>query len=70
MKKQVAYFILGIIIILVSTPLAYKSVSLLYKNQNLAEEYIPILNGFIYSFILVGILIFAIGLTVFIKDKK
>ena len=68
MKKQVGYFILGIVIILISTPFAYKIVNMLY--QNLAEEYTTILNGFIYSFMLIGLLIFILGLTTYIKDKK
>jgi hypothetical protein len=70
MNKQITYFILGIIIILISTPLAYKLVNMLYYNRGLSGEYVPILNGFIHSLMLVGILIFGIGLATFIKDKR
>jgi hypothetical protein len=70
MNKQVTYFILGIIIILISTPLAYKLVNMLYYNRGLSGEYAPILNGFIHSLMLVGILIFGIGLAIFRKDKR
>ena len=62
MKNYIWYFILGIIIIYFSSPLAYLSVDLLYSNRNLTEEYIPILNGFIHSFMLIGALIFSVGL--------
>ncbi|CAH0290600.1 glycosyl transferase [Peribacillus simplex] len=70
MKKQVTYFTLGIIIILISTPLAYRLVDIVYRNQNLTGEYVPILNGFIHSLMLVGTLIFIIGVVSFIRDKK
>lgn len=70
MKKQVTYFTLGIIIILISTPLAYQLVDILYRNQNLTGEYVPILNGFIYLFMLVGTLIFIIGIASLVRDKK
>lgn len=70
MNKQVTYFILGIIIILISTPLAYWFVDILYRNKNLTVEYVPILNGFIHSLMLVGTLVFIIGVVSFIKDKK
>lgn len=70
MKTQAMYFIIGIIIILISTPLAYELVGILYRNQNLTGEYVPILNGFIHSIMLVGLLIFSIGIFSFIKYKK
>ncbi|WP_042346426.1 hypothetical protein [Bacillus massiliigorillae] len=70
MKTQAPYFIIGIIIILTSTPLAYKSVDILYRNQNLSGEYIPILNGIIHSFMLIGLLIFSLGIFNLIKCKK
>ncbi|WP_232700262.1 glycosyl transferase [Brevibacillus daliensis] len=70
MKTQAPYFIIGIMIIVISTPLAYKSVDILYRNQNLTGEYIPILNGFIHSFMLIGLLIFSIGIFSLIKCKK
>ncbi|TRZ39826.1 glycosyl transferase [Niallia circulans] len=60
MKKQ---FVIGIILILLSTPLGYMSLNLLYANQNLgAGELKPILNGFIYSYMISGILIFSLGI--------
>ncbi len=57
-------------IILISTPLAYELVGIIYSNQNLTGEYIPILNGFIHSLMLVGTLIVIAGISLFIKDKK
>ncbi|ASV70222.1 MULTISPECIES: glycosyl transferase [Cytobacillus] len=70
MKKWVSILILGIMIILISTPLAYELVGIIYSNQNLTGEYIPILNGFIHSLMLVGTLIVIAGISLFIKDKK
>ena len=69
-KQTVTYVSLGIIIILFSTPLGYSLVNTVYRNKNLTGEYIQILNGFIYSFMLIGILVFSIGIATFIKDKK
>ena len=62
MKKQIIYFLLAFIIILISTPLGYKTVNIVYYNRNLSGEYITILNGFIHSFMLIGVLIFIRGL--------
>jgi hypothetical protein len=70
MNKQIFFYILGIIIVLISTPLARKLVGVVYRYRNLADEYIPILSGFIHSLIVVGILIFSIGLAISIKNKN
>jgi hypothetical protein len=69
-KKQVLCISLGIIVILFSTPLAYKSVNVLYSNKNLVGEYVPILDGFIHSFMLIGTLIFSLGLLSILRDKN
>lgn len=69
-KQTVTYVSLGIIIILFSTPLGYSLVNTVYRNKNLTGEYMPILNGFIHSLMLIGILVFSIGIATFIKDKK
>ncbi|MBC5996557.1 glycosyl transferase [Romboutsia ilealis] len=70
MKKQIKYFLSGIIILLISSPIGYFLVNTIYANQNLSGEYITLLNGFIYSFMLVGILVFCMGLVnVFIEKK-
>ncbi|MFB4166902.1 glycosyl transferase [Virgibacillus sp. JSM 102003] len=71
MNKQAAiYFTLGGIILLFSTPLGYNLVNIVYRNKNLTGEYVPILNGFIHSLMLIGILVFSIGIVTFVKDKK
>ncbi|MCM3742993.1 glycosyl transferase [Sporosarcina luteola] len=70
MKKWGSFLVLGIITILMSTPLAYKLVGVVYRNRNLTGEYIPILNGFIHSLMLVGLMIFIAGIALFIKDNK
>lgn len=61
-RKQIMLFILGIIVILISTPLGYMSVQLVYYNKNLTSEFVPILNGFIHSFMLIGTLLCSVGL--------
>ena len=62
MKNQIKYFLLGIITILFSSPLRYLFTTIFYSNKNLATEFNIVLNGFIHSFILIGVLIFSIGL--------
>ncbi|KQL33650.1 hypothetical protein [Psychrobacillus sp. FJAT-21963] len=68
MKKQVWYFILGLIVIILSTPLGYFSINVVYSNENLTGEYVSILNGFIHSFMLIGTLIFSVGLLNILRD--
>ena len=70
MKKQVSFFILGIFLILTSVPLGYKSVEVVYRNQNLTGEYIPILNGFIHSFMLIGLLVFSLGIFGLLRKRN
>lgn len=70
MKTWGSFLILGIIIILISTPLGYEIVGIVYRNQNLTGEYAPILNGFIHSLMLIGSLTFLTGIAFLIKDKK
>lgn len=70
MKKQITYFLLSFIIILLSTPLGYKAVDIVYSNKNLSGEYLTILNGFIHSFVLIGILVFIMGLVNVITNRK
>ncbi|MGG3887567.1 glycosyl transferase [Metabacillus fastidiosus] len=69
MKKQAVYLIVGLIIILVSTPLAFKLVNIFYQDIGAMDEYLTVLNGFIYSLMLIGFLIFTIGIVSFIKNK-
>ena len=70
MKNYIWYFILGSFLILISTPLSYSAVGFIYADKNLTGEYVPILNGFIHSFMLIGTLIFSIGLIKLIKITK
>jgi hypothetical protein len=70
MKKQIIYFILALIIILLSTPLGYATISIVYNNRNLTGEFVPLLNGFIHSFMLIGILIFIMGLVNLLKNRN
>ena len=62
--KRYLKFTIGLIVILSSTPLGYASVNALGRMKgNLSGEYIPLLYGFISSYLIVGILIFIWGLT-------
>lgn len=71
MKKQaILYFVFGMMIILVSSPLGYYLLNFIFKNRNLAGEYVFLLNGFIHSLMLIGTLIFSVGIVTMIKDKK
>ena len=70
LKHYIWYFSLVAIVVYLSTPLAYISVNILYTNKNLTEEYIPILNGFIHSFMLIGALIFSVGLFNIFRDSN
>lgn len=70
MKNQIKYFLLGIIIILFSSPLGYAMLDIIYANKNLAGEFNSLLNGFIHSFMLIGVLIFTIGLANMFIEKK
>ena len=69
MKNQTKYFLIGIITLLLSTPLGYFVVNKIYASKNLASEYNVILNGLIHSFMLVGILVFIIGLVSMFVEK-
>lgn len=70
MKNQIKYFLSGIIIILFSSPLGYTMLSIIYANKNLVGEFNGLLNGFIHSFMLIGVLIFTIGLANMFIEKK
>lgn len=70
MKNQLKYFLSGIIIILFSSPIGYFMINTIYSNKNLSNEYTTLLNGFIYSVITIGILVFSIGLINIFIEKK
>ena len=70
MKNKVKYYIMGIIIILLSSPLGYISVNIIFANKNLAGEFEVLLNGFIHSYMLIGLLIFSICVIKLFIEKK
>lgn len=70
MKNQIKYFLSGIIIILFSSPSGYGLLNIIYMNTNLPGEFNVLLNGFINSFIVIGTLIFSIGLVDMFLEKK
>ena len=69
MKGQIKYFLSGIVIIILSTPLATFSIKILYFDKNLVDEFVPMLNGFIHSYMLIGALIFSIGAVNLLKKN-
>lgn len=70
MKNQLKYFLSGIIIILFSSPIGYFMINTIYSNKNLSGEYTTLLNGFIHSIMLIGILVFSLGLINILIEKK
>lgn len=70
MKKNLKFFLLGCVIILLSTPLARISLNIIYVNQKLSYEYNTILKGFINSYMLFGFLLFSIGVIKYLKNKE
>ncbi|WP_404450364.1 glycosyl transferase [Sutcliffiella horikoshii] len=69
-KQAMVFFILGIVILVVSSPLGYSLVNIVYRNQNLTGEFVPLLNGFIHSLMLIGVLVFSIGVVTLLKEKN
>lgn len=69
MKGQIKYFLSGIVIIILSNPLANLSIKILYFDKNLVDEFVPMLNGFIHSYMLIGALIFSIGAVNLLKKN-
>ena len=70
MKNQIKYYVAGIIILILSTPLAYTTINTLYANKNLTGEYLTLLNGFEHSYMFIGVLVFSIGLINLIVEHK
>lgn len=70
MFRQWIYPVVASIIIMLSTPLGRIVVNKVYYNENLSGAYITILNGFIHSFMLIGILIFIMGLVDAVINNK
>ena len=70
MKNQVKYYLVGIIIILLSSPLGYATLNIIFENKNLSGAFNAVLNGFIHSYMLIGVLIFGFGLINTLIQKK
>lgn len=62
MKNQIKYYLVGITILILSSPLGYTTLNIIYANRNLTGEFEALLNGFIHSYMLIGVLVFSIGL--------
>ena len=62
MKNQIKYYLIGITILILSSPLGYTTLNIIYANRNLTGEFEALLNGFIHSYMLIGVLVFSIGL--------
>lgn len=70
MKDQIKYYLVGIIILILSSPLGYITLNIIYTNKNLTGEFESLLNGFIHSYMLIGVLVFSIGLINLFKETK
>ena len=70
MKNQIKYYLIGITILILSSPLGYTTLNIIYANRNLTGEFEALLNGFIHSYMLIGVLVFSIGLiNLFVEHK-
>ena len=47
MKNQIKYYLIGITILILSSPLGYTTLNIIYANRNLTGEFEALLNGFI-----------------------
>ena len=70
MVKRIFLFVLGIIIIQFSASLGYLTLNFVYMNKNLTSEFPLLLNRYMYSYMLIGFLIFAIGILDWILEKR
>lgn len=72
MRNQIKYFVAGIIILLFSSPLAFFMMNtIIFSKINLSGEYGILLNGFIHSIMIIGVLIFTVGLVnIFTENNK
>ena len=55
MKNQIKYYLIGITILILSSPLGYTTLNIIYANRNLTGEFEALLNGFIHSYMLIGV---------------
>lgn len=69
MKNQIKIFLSASLLILLSTPLGRVSVNIFYASKNLTGEYDIILKSFIHSYMLLGVLIFSVGLIELLKKQ-
>lgn len=69
MNKQIKIFLSASLLILLSTPLGRVSVNIFYASKNLTGEYDIILKSFIHSYMLLGVLIFSVGLIELLKKQ-
>ena len=56
MKNQIKYYLIGITILILSSPLGYTTLNIIYANRNLTGEFEALLNGFIHSYMLIGVI--------------
>lgn len=69
MKNQLKYFLFGFILILFSTPLGRLTLNIIYYNKNLGD-YEILLNGFMNSYVLIGIMLYVLGLVKMLICEK
>lgn len=70
-KDQFKYFLLGFVLIFFSSPLGLTTLNIIYINRNLTSEFTVLLNGFINSYVVIGIMLCLLGLVkMLIKNKS
>lgn len=70
MKKQLIYFISGIILVLFSAPLGRETLFTIYRHKNLAREALTLLKCSANAYVLTGIMLFVLGLVKYYVENS
>ena len=70
MKTQLKYFLSGLVLILFSSPLGYTTLNIVYYNKNLTGVFDILLRGFIFSYVLIGVMLYVLGLVKMLIEKN
>lgn len=68
--KYMKYYICSFVLILFSTPLALKTIDIIFYNKNLTGMFDILLKGTVTGYLLIGIMIYILGLAKFLIDNK
>lgn len=70
LKKQLIYFISGIVLVLFSAPLGRETLRIIYRNKNLTSSYHILLKSSINAYVLAGIMLFVLGLVKYYVENS